>query len=151
MKLTKLSNGAIILSSGIFKRTLSKYSILQVGDVYSEDAIIVKQGEGQWDTILLQDLEIEVEPNPSFFFSGSIGDLFEYLTENIFESNTIENFNLTPGNSFEITYYSGVTSGNPSGSTTNIENIIYKSGATVIATKTLEYDVNNNILKITVN
>ena len=150
MRLTKLSNGSIILNSDGVRRTLSKYSILQIGKYFGKNAIVVKQGERQWDYIVLDGLEIEIQPDAPFSFSGNIVTLFNYLTQNIFDSTTIENFNLTPGNIIEITYYTGVEPGNPSG-TTNIKTVIYKSGSTTIATKTLEYDASDNIIKITVN
>jgi hypothetical protein len=60
----------------------------------------------------------------------------------------LTNFSEIPGNSIEITYYTGVEAGNPSGSTTNAKTIVYKTGVTTILTKTIEYNLTNDVLKV---
>jgi hypothetical protein len=59
-----------------------------------------------------------------------------------------------PGNSSEYTYYTGVEApagnfGNPSGTTSNVKIITYKTGVTAIYYRDLAWDANDNILKIT--
>lgn len=53
-----------------------------------------------------------------------------------------------PGNSIEMTYYTGVEAGNPSGTTTNVKTIVYKEGVTTIVTKTLTYNSVDDVLTI---
>jgi hypothetical protein len=53
------------------------------------------------------------------------------------------------GNSIEITYYSGVAAGNPSGSTSNIETTVYKTGASVAFTQTMTYNAANLVTSVT--
>lgn len=63
----------------------------------------------------------------------------------------LETFMLTPGNNVSITYYSGVALGNPSGNIDNIETIVYTEGVNVIATKTLSYNSNDNIISVVIS
>ena len=53
------------------------------------------------------------------------------------------------GNNKTLAYYVGLAAGNPSGSTSNIQTIQFKTGASVIVTQNFTYDSNNNILTIT--
>jgi hypothetical protein len=78
------------------------------------------------------------------------------ITGTVATSNTIlenlaelESFVEIPGNSIEVTYYTGVDTDNPSGNTNNIYTIVYKTGLTVVSTKTIAYNLSDNIIKIT--
>ena len=54
------------------------------------------------------------------------------------------------GNSIEYEKYTGVETGNPSGSTENVKKEIYKDGLDVIQfVNVYTYDIVNDILKIT--
>ena len=55
------------------------------------------------------------------------------------------NWNLIPGNVIEYVYYTGVVSGNPSGSP-NLRQIIYKQGSTTLLTTTFTYDSSDRVL-----
>jgi hypothetical protein len=151
MKIVKLENGSILIkdNSGNTTKKLDSSAYMQWMSV-NNVAILHSGGD-----LILNAAEVistQIEPAAEVPFTGNAYNLIDLLSQSFFNNITsAENFNLTPGNSLEITYYGGVTLGNPSGSTANIENIIYKSGATTIATKTLEYDANNNIIKINVN
>lgn len=68
------------------------------------------------------------------------------ILENLAE---LESFIEIPGNSIEVTYYAGVDTDNPSGNTNNIYTIVYKTGATVISTKTVAYNLSDNIISVT--
>lgn len=52
------------------------------------------------------------------------------------------------GNSLEVAYYAGVEAGNPSGSTSNIKTVAYKTGATTVYTQTIAYNLANNIVSV---
>ena len=75
------------------------------------------------------------------------------INGNEFKIDILANWSLVPGNSIIITYYSGVSSGNPSGSTTNIQTMQYcnQNGSNIIVTKTFTYNSNNGILSITIS
>lgn len=60
----------------------------------------------------------------------------------------LANFDMIPGNNINITYYTGIDTGNPSGNTNNIYTIVYTTGATVIATKTLSYNAADNVISV---
>ena len=61
----------------------------------------------------------------------------------------LANFDMIPGNNINITYYPGVPDiGNPSGNTNNIYTIVYSTGMTVIATKTLSYNAADNVISV---
>lgn len=60
----------------------------------------------------------------------------------------LANFDMIPGNNINITYYPGIDGGNPSGNTNNIYTIVYTTGATVIATKTLSYNAADNVISV---
>lgn len=78
------------------------------------------------------------------------------ITGTVTSSNTVlenlaelESFDMVSGNNVSITYYPGIDTGNPSGNTNNIWTIVYSTGATVIATKTLSYNADDNIISVT--
>ena len=75
------------------------------------------------------------------------------INGNEFKIDILANWSLVPGNSIIITYYSGVSSGNPSGSITNIQTMQYcnQNGSNIIVTKTFTYNSNNGILSITIS
>lgn len=63
---------------------------------------------------------------------------------------------MQPGNQIVLTYYTGVTTGNPSGATTNVQYVDYKSRTVVpgspyniAARLELTYDAANNLLSTT--
>ncbi len=58
------------------------------------------------------------------------------------------NWTSIPGNSIEINYYAGVSAGNPSGNTSNIETTVYKTGASVIFTQTMTYNASDLIISV---
>ena len=60
----------------------------------------------------------------------------------------LTNFSEIPGNNVDITYYPGIDVGNPSGNTNNIYTIVYSTGATVVATKTLSYNAADNVISV---
>ena len=60
----------------------------------------------------------------------------------------LANFDMIPGNNINITYYTGIDTGNPSGSTDNAYIIVYTTGTTIIATKTLSYNSANNVISV---
>ena len=61
----------------------------------------------------------------------------------------LANFDMIPGNNIDITYYPGVPDiGNPSGNSNNIYTIVYSTGMTVIATKTLSYNFADNVISV---
>jgi hypothetical protein len=64
------------------------------------------------------------------------------------ELSTLANFDMIPGNNIDITYYPGVDGGNPTGNTNNIYTIVYSTGATIVATKTLSYNNADNVISV---
>lgn len=60
----------------------------------------------------------------------------------------LSSFDMIPGNNIDITYYPGIDAGNPSGNTNNIYTIVYSTGMTVIATKTLSYNAADNVISV---
>jgi hypothetical protein len=60
----------------------------------------------------------------------------------------LASFDMIPGNNINITYYPGIDVGNPSGNTNNIYTIVYTTGMTVIATKTLSYNAADNVISV---
>jgi hypothetical protein len=60
----------------------------------------------------------------------------------------LASFDMIPGNNIDITYYPGIDAGNPSGNTNNIYTIVYSTGMTVIATKTLSYNAADNVISV---
>jgi hypothetical protein len=151
MKIVKLENGSILIkdNSGNTTKKLDSSAYMQW---MSANTIAVLHSGG--DLILnAQDItSTQIEPASEVPFTGNAYNLIDLLSQSFFNKITsAENFDLVPGNSVEITYYSGVAAGNPSGTTDNIETIVYKTGATIIATKTLEYDLADNIIKVTIS
>lgn len=71
---------------------------------------------------------------------GSVSEL-----QDIEAALDLANFDLTVGNSKEVTYYSGVAAGNPSGNK-NVETIVYKTGVTTILTQTFTWDADDDLL-----
>lgn len=63
-------------------------------------------------------------------------------------STELANWTLTAGNSIEYNYYTGVAAGNPSGSTSNVETIVYKQGITTIITQTISYNGSDLVISI---
>jgi hypothetical protein len=63
-------------------------------------------------------------------------------------STDLANWTLVAGNSIEYTYYTGIAAGNPSGSTSNVETIVYKQGATTIITQTISYNASDLAISI---
>ena len=53
------------------------------------------------------------------------------------------------GNSKVLAFYAGVEAGNPSGATTNLKTIIYKTGITTILTRTFAWTAGDALLSIT--
>lgn len=64
------------------------------------------------------------------------------------ELSELASFDMIPGNNIDITYYPGIDAGNPSGNTNNIYTIVYSTGMTVIATKTLSYNAADNVISV---
>jgi hypothetical protein len=60
----------------------------------------------------------------------------------------LQGWTLTEGNSKEITYFTGVNARNPSGSTSNIDTVVYKINATVVVTEEFTYDASDRVTKI---
>lgn len=52
------------------------------------------------------------------------------------------------GNSKEFIYYSGIEAGNPSGSTSNVKQILFKTGSLVLISQTVSYNEFNQVIKI---
>jgi hypothetical protein len=63
-------------------------------------------------------------------------------------STDLANWTLVAGNSIEYSYYTGIAPGNPSGSTSNVETIVYKQGATIIITQTISYNASDLAISI---
>ena len=61
----------------------------------------------------------------------------------------VQNWDNIAGNSLEFIYYAGIEAGNPSGSTSNVKNIIYKKGVSTEITKTLVYNASDKVISIT--
>jgi hypothetical protein len=83
--------------------------------------------------------------------TGAVGaDTMRIVTEDT-ERDAIlrSNWIYTIGNSIETTKYTGVETGNPSGSTDNVKTVVYKTGATTVITQTMEYDMSNDVIKVT--
>lgn len=82
--------------------------------------------------------------------TDSLAELQSILTEleNIGISIDLTNFELTPGNSKEITYW-GAADGtyNPSGNK-NIDTIVYKTGVTTVLTQKFTWDLADDLVKI---
>lgn len=78
------------------------------------------------------------------FFDGAAA-----VVNVIDQYGALESFSEIAGNSIEYTYYAGVEAGNPSGTTTNVKTIVYKTGVTTIITKTIAYDANDLVISIT--
>jgi hypothetical protein len=70
------------------------------------------------------------------------------ITSMLDELSELANFDMIPGNNINITYYPGVDTGNPSGNTNNIYTIVYSTGMTVVATKTLSYNAADNVISV---
>lgn len=71
------------------------------------------------------------------------------IQDTILRSGVIyDNWDRVPGQSKELTYYTGVAAGNPSGATTNIQYIDYKRNGNRSLRQTLTYDSNDMILTI---
>jgi len=87
-------------------------------------------------------------------YGATRDDVYELLypvlstTSMLDELSTLANFDMIPGNNIDITYYTGVNAGNPSGNTNNIYTIVYSTGATVVATKTLSYNAADNVISV---
>ena len=81
-------------------------------------------------------------------------DVYELLypvlstTSMLDKLSELANFDMIPGNNINITYYPGIDGGNPSGNTNNIYTIVYSTGATVVATKTLSYNAADNVISV---
>lgn len=58
------------------------------------------------------------------------------------------NWTTVIGNSIEYTYYAGVEAGNPTGATTNVKTIAYKTGITTIFTQTIAYNAADSVISI---
>jgi hypothetical protein len=58
------------------------------------------------------------------------------------------NWTTVIGNSIEYTYYAGVEAGNPTGATTNVKTIVYKTGITTIFTQTIAYNAADLVISI---
>jgi hypothetical protein len=58
----------------------------------------------------------------------------------LFNLMSRSNWTSSLGNSVEYTYYAGVEAGNPSGTTTNVKTVVYKTGVTTIFTQTIAYN-----------
>lgn len=65
-------------------------------------------------------------------------------------SLTYTNWDSTAGNSLEFIYYAGIEPGNPSGSTDNVKQIIYKKGVSTELTKEFSYNSANKVVSIIV-
>ncbi len=63
-------------------------------------------------------------------------------------STELANWNLKAGNSTEYTYYTGIDTGNPSGSTSNVKLIVYKEGISTILTQTISYNASDLVISI---
>ena len=69
--------------------------------------------------------------------------------DSLLTSTELANWNLKAGNSTEYTYYTGtVIPCNPSGSTSNVQTIVYKQGATTIITQTISYNASDLVISI---
>lgn len=73
--------------------------------------------------------------------SGTLDDMFSLHQK--------ANWSSIIGNSVEYNYYAGLAAGNPSGSTSNVETVVYKTGVSTSFTQTFEYDLTNKVIKIT--
>jgi hypothetical protein len=87
-------------------------------------------------------------------YGATRADVYELLypvlstTSMLDELSTLANFDMIPGNNVDITYYPGIDAGNPSGNTNNIYTIVYTTGMTVVATKTLSYNAADNVISV---
>jgi hypothetical protein len=87
-------------------------------------------------------------------YGATRADVYELLypilstTSMLDELSVLANFDMIPGNNIDITYYPGVDAGNPTGNTNNIYTIVYSTGATVVATKTLSYNNADNVISV---
>lgn len=81
----------------------------------------------------------------------SINELYEILKQLqiIAENVAASEFGVIPGNSREFVYYTGIESGNPSGSVDNVKTIVYKKGGVTVATQSFFYDASNRVTVIT--
>ena len=151
MKIVKLENGSILIKDNSGNTTKKLDSSAYMQWMSANNVAILHSG----GDLILNAAEVtstQIEPATEVPFTGNAYNLIDLLSQSFFNNiASTENFNLTSGNVIEITYYTGIEPGNPSGTTTNIETVIYKSGSTTVVTKTLEYDANDNLIKITVN
>lgn len=67
----------------------------------------------------------------------------------LFDLTLKANWTSEIGNSTAYTYYAGIEAGNPSGTTTNIKTIAYKTGITTIFTQTIAYNAADLVISIT--
>lgn len=58
----------------------------------------------------------------------------------LFNLMSRSNWTSSLGNSVEYTYYAGIEAGNPTGTTTNVKTVVYKTGVTTIFTQTITYN-----------
>jgi hypothetical protein len=151
MKIVKLENGSVLIkdnSNNILKKIDPSAYVQWMSN--TTVAILHQGGD-----LILNTGDIsatKVEPNAEAPFSGNAYTLMGILTQDFFNNlGSLENFDLIPGNSVELSYYAGVAAGNPSGTTTNIQTISYKRGVDVVATKTIEYNAADNITKIIIS
>ena len=63
-------------------------------------------------------------------------------------STNLANWTLEAGNSIEYNYYTGIAPGNPSGSTSNVETIVYKKGVLIVITQTISYNASDLAISI---
>jgi hypothetical protein len=150
MKIVKLENGSILIkdNSGNTTKKLDSSAYMQW---MSANNIAILHSGGDLILNAAEVISTQIEPAAEVPFTGNAYNLIDLLSQSFFNNVTsTENFDLVPGNSVEITYYSGVAAGNPSGTTDNIETIVYKTGATTIATKTLSYNANDDIINISI-
>lgn len=151
MKLVKLENGNVLVTDNS-DNTIKKIDASADIQWMSNNTIAIFYQGGDLILNTSDIIATKVEPNAEIPFSGTAYALMDILTQSFFDSSSsLTNVSITPGNSIEVTYYSGVAAGNPSGTTTNIETLVYKSGTTVIATKTIEYNAADDITKITIS
>ena len=79
----------------------------------------------------------------------ALSDESQSALDSIAQSLVRENWDSFANNSIEFKYYLGVSAGNPSGNTNNVEFIEYLSGTTVIFAKRFTYDLSDNVTSIT--
>jgi hypothetical protein len=59
----------------------------------------------------------------------------------------LQTWTTVKGNSYELEYYTGIETGNPSGDK-NIKRIKYKQGEQTVLYKELTYDADNDVLTV---